>query len=114
MGAMDPGSSDPDLVAPGLAVLFVGINPGLVSGATGHHFARPGNRFWPVLHEAFWRAGLVDRVELFVAPRAVGPQGVPWAMLPDGSIASLRELTATPVGDDVRIEGYVEHVHGTR
>jgi TDG/mug DNA glycosylase family protein len=31
-------------------VLFCGINPGLMSAATGHHFARPGNRFWPVLH----------------------------------------------------------------
>lgn len=38
------------MVASGLAVLFCGINPGLMSGATGHHFARPGNRFWPVLH----------------------------------------------------------------
>ncbi|MEU9857123.1 G/U mismatch-specific DNA glycosylase [Streptomyces sp. NPDC047974] len=34
----------------GLAVLFCGINPGLMTAATGHHFARPGNRFWPVLH----------------------------------------------------------------
>jgi TDG/mug DNA glycosylase family protein len=33
-------------------VLFCGINPGLYSGATGHHFARPGNRFWPALHAA--------------------------------------------------------------
>ncbi|MFE6780185.1 G/U mismatch-specific DNA glycosylase [Streptomyces sp. NPDC057702] len=40
----------PDVVAPGLRVLFCGINPGLMSAATGHHFARPGNRFWPVLH----------------------------------------------------------------
>ncbi|WP_432094501.1 G/U mismatch-specific DNA glycosylase [Streptomyces sp. bgisy100] len=39
-----------DVVAGGLRVLFCGINPGLMSGATGHHFARPGNRFWPVLH----------------------------------------------------------------
>lgn len=39
----------PDVVAPGLAVLFCGINPGLYSGATGHHFAKPGNRFWPAL-----------------------------------------------------------------
>ena len=31
-------------------MLFCGINPGLMSAATGHHFARPGNRFWPVLH----------------------------------------------------------------
>jgi TDG/mug DNA glycosylase family protein len=33
-------------------VLFCGINPGLYSAATGHHFARPGNRFWPALHAA--------------------------------------------------------------
>jgi TDG/mug DNA glycosylase family protein len=32
--------------------MFVGINPGLYSAATGHHFARPGNRFWPALHRA--------------------------------------------------------------
>lgn len=41
-----PGPDDPPL-----RVLFCGINPGLFSAATGHHFARPGNRFWPVLHE---------------------------------------------------------------
>ncbi|HEY4101968.1 MAG TPA: G/U mismatch-specific DNA glycosylase [Gemmatimonadales bacterium] len=39
-----------DIIAPGLDVLFCGINPGLYSGATGHHFARPGNRFWGALH----------------------------------------------------------------
>lgn len=38
------------MIADGLRVLFCGINPGLWSAATGHHFARPGNRFWPVLH----------------------------------------------------------------
>ena len=42
----------PDVVAPGLSVLFCGINPGLYSAATGHHFARPGNRFWPALHQS--------------------------------------------------------------
>lgn len=47
----------PDLLAPGLAVLFSGINPGLWSAATGLHFARPGNRFWPTLH----RAGFTPR-----------------------------------------------------
>lgn len=40
----------PDVTADGLRVLFCGINPGLMTGASGHHFARPGNRFWPVLH----------------------------------------------------------------
>jgi len=40
------------IVAPGLRVLFVGINPSLRSAEVGHHFARPGNRFWPTLHAA--------------------------------------------------------------
>lgn len=40
----------PDVATDGLRVLFCGINPGLMSAATGHHFARPGNRFWPALH----------------------------------------------------------------
>ena len=39
-----------DVIGPGLRVVFCGINPGLYSGAVGHHFARPGNRFWPALH----------------------------------------------------------------
>ncbi|MCK8678555.1 MULTISPECIES: G/U mismatch-specific DNA glycosylase [Streptomyces] len=47
----------PDVLADGLSVLFCGINPGLMSAATGHHFARPGNRFWPVLH----RSGFTPR-----------------------------------------------------
>jgi TDG/mug DNA glycosylase family protein len=46
------GKTVPDVIGPGLRVLFCGINPGLYSGATGHHFARPGNRFWPTLHAA--------------------------------------------------------------
>jgi TDG/mug DNA glycosylase family protein len=52
------GKSIPDLIAPGLDVLFVGINPSLWSGAVGLHFARPGNRFWRALHEA----GFTDRL----------------------------------------------------
>ena len=46
------GKAVPDLIAPGLRVLFVGINPSLYSAAVGHHFARPGNRFWPTLFGA--------------------------------------------------------------
>ncbi len=46
------GRTVPDVIAPGLDVLFCGINPGLYSGAVGHHFARPGNRFWRTLHGA--------------------------------------------------------------
>jgi TDG/mug DNA glycosylase family protein len=44
-------------------VLFVGINPGLYSAAVGHHFARPGNRFWPALYEAGFTARLLRPYE---------------------------------------------------
>ncbi|AXI81024.1 G/U mismatch-specific DNA glycosylase [Peterkaempfera bronchialis] len=54
-----------DVIADDLRVLFCGINPGLWSAATGHHFARPGNRFWPALH----RSGFTDRQYL---PREQG------------------------------------------
>lgn len=46
------GKTVPDLIAKGLRVLFCGINPGLYSGAVGHHFARPGNKFWPALQNS--------------------------------------------------------------
>jgi len=52
-----------DVIAPGLKVLFVGINPGLYSAATGFHFARPGNRFWPVLHLAGFTGKKLDPSE---------------------------------------------------
>ena len=47
-----------DVIAPKLRVLFCGINPGLYTAAVGHHFARPGNRFWPALYAS----GFTDRV----------------------------------------------------
>src|SRR5713226_4238461 len=47
-----------DVIAPRLRVLFCGINPGLYTAAIGHHFGRPGNRFWPALH----RAGFTPRL----------------------------------------------------
>jgi TDG/mug DNA glycosylase family protein len=47
-----------DVIAPNLRVLFCGINPGLYTAAVGHHFARPGNRFWPALHAG----GFTERV----------------------------------------------------
>jgi double-stranded uracil-DNA glycosylase len=51
------GKTLPDVIAHGLRVLFCGINPGLYTAAVGHHFARPGNRFWPALY----KAGFTDR-----------------------------------------------------
>lgn len=53
----------PDVIASGLAVLFCGINPGLYTAAIGHHFGRPGNRFWPTLHAAGFTPRLLDPSE---------------------------------------------------
>jgi TDG/mug DNA glycosylase family protein len=53
----------PDVIAPSLKVLFCGINPGLYSAAVGHHFARPGNRFWPTLHAAGFTERLLSPFE---------------------------------------------------
>jgi len=52
------GKTVPDVIAPHLRVLFCGINPGLYTAAVGHHFARPGNRFWPALYQS----GFTDRL----------------------------------------------------
>src|SRR5690348_11947983 len=52
-----------DLLEPGLRVLFSGINPGLYSAATGFHFARPGNRFWPALHRSGFTPTLLPPAE---------------------------------------------------
>lgn len=52
-----------DVIGPNLRVLFVGINPSLYSAAVGHHFARPGNRFWPALHASGFTARLFSPFE---------------------------------------------------
>src|SRR5437879_2208025 len=52
------GKTLPDVIARDLKILFCGINPGLYTAAVGHHFARPGNRFWPALH----KSGFTDRL----------------------------------------------------
>lgn len=53
----------PDVIAPNLKLLFVGINPGLYSAATRRHFARPGNRFWPALRDGGFTEGLLSPFE---------------------------------------------------
>ncbi|HKS24423.1 MAG TPA: G/U mismatch-specific DNA glycosylase [Thermoanaerobaculia bacterium] len=57
------GKTVVDVIAPRLDVLFCGINPGLYTAAVGHHFGRPGNRFWPVLHRAGFTPRLFDPSE---------------------------------------------------
>jgi TDG/mug DNA glycosylase family protein len=57
------GKTVADLIAADLDVLFVGINPGLYTAAIGHHFGRPGNRFWPALYAAGFTARLLSPFE---------------------------------------------------
>ncbi len=52
-----------DVIAPGLRVLFCGINPGLYTAAIGHHFGRPGNRFWPTIYQAGFTPRLLSPYE---------------------------------------------------
>jgi double-stranded uracil-DNA glycosylase len=57
------GKTVRDVIAPGLSVLFCGINPGLYTAAVGHHFARPGNRFWTALHAGGFTERLLSPFE---------------------------------------------------
>ena len=57
------GKTVPDVIASDLRVLFCGINPGLYTAAVGHHFARPGNRFWPALHASGFTVRLLSPFE---------------------------------------------------
>ncbi len=57
------GRTVPDVIAADLKVLFCGINPGLYTAAIGHHFGRPGNRFWPALYRAGFTPRLFDPSE---------------------------------------------------
>jgi TDG/mug DNA glycosylase family protein len=84
------GKTIPDVIAPGLDVLFCGINPGLYTAAVGHHFGRPGNRFWPVLHRAGFTPRLFDPSE----QRALLPLGYGITNLVARATAAADELTA--------------------
>ncbi|WP_018656746.1 G/U mismatch-specific DNA glycosylase [Actinomadura flavalba] len=70
-------------------VLFSGINPGLYSAATGHHFARPGNRFWPALH----RSGFTPRLLAPAEQDELGALGLGITNLAPRATARADELT---------------------
>jgi TDG/mug DNA glycosylase family protein len=57
------GKTLPDVIAADLKLLFCGINPGLYTAAIGHHFGRPGNRFWPALYAASFTDRLLSPYE---------------------------------------------------
>jgi TDG/mug DNA glycosylase family protein len=79
-----------DIIAPGLCTLFCGINPGLYSAAVGHHFARPGNRFWPALYAA----GLTPRLLQPAEDGALLQWGYGITNIVDRATAGAAELTA--------------------
>jgi TDG/mug DNA glycosylase family protein len=79
-----------DVIAPNLRVLFCGINPGLYSGYTGRHFARPGNRFWPAL----FAAGFTDRLLTPAEERLLLKYGYGITNLVNRTTATADELNA--------------------
>ena len=88
LAARDKGV--PDLIRPGLRVLFCGINPGLYSAAVGHHFARPGNRFWPAL----WASGFTDRLLSPFEERELLDAGIGITNVAGRATASADELSS--------------------
>jgi len=83
------GKTVPDVIAPDLAVLLVGINPGLYTAAIGHHFGRPGNRFWPALHAG----GFTPRLFSPYEERMLLPLGYGITNVVARATASADELT---------------------
>lgn len=97
-----PGPSDPPL-----RVLFCGINPGLVSAATGHHFGRPGNRFWPVLHGA----GFTPRLLLPAEQGELRALGLGITNMVARATARADELSVPEIVDGgVRLRALVERL----
>jgi TDG/mug DNA glycosylase family protein len=84
------GRTVPDIIAPGLKVLFVGINPSLYSAVVGHHFARPGNRFWPALYAA----GFTDRLLHPSEGRLLLANGYGISNIADPATATADDLSA--------------------
>jgi TDG/mug DNA glycosylase family protein len=92
------GTTVADLLAPGLGVVFVGINPGLYTAAIGHHFGRPGNRFWKVLH----LAGLTPRQLSPFEERELLGMGIGITNLVPRATAAASELTPGEMREGVR------------
>lgn len=83
------GTTLPDIIAPDLRILFCGINPSLYSAAVGHHFARPGNRFWPTLHGA----GFSDRLLSPFEDQSLLERGYGLTNIVERATATAAELT---------------------
>ena len=92
------GRAIPDVIAPGLRVLFCGINPSLYSAAVGHHFARPGNRFWKALDGA----GFTDRVLSPFEDGSLLERGLGVTNLVNRTTANAAELTDDELREGAR------------
>ncbi len=92
------GKTIRDVIASDLRILFVGINPGLYSAAVGHHFARPGNRFWPALQGA----GFTDRLLSPSEERLLLDRGYGITNMVNRATARADELTKTEFSSGIR------------
>src|SRR3954454_13496606 len=97
-----------DLIAPDLRILFVGINPGLWSGATGFHFARPGNRFW----RAIFEAGLTPRLLAPHEQRELLEMGIGTVNIVPRTTATAAELSNDEIRGGGR--GLIDKIVGLR
>lgn len=103
--------SVPDIIATDLKVLFVGINPSLYSAAVQHHFARPGNRFWPVLHSAGFTSRLLSPdEEIELLKDGYGITNVVSRATASAAELSAEELTAGGRGLLAKIKKYKPHI----
>lgn len=92
------GKTIDDVLRRGLDVVFSGINPGLYTAAAGHHFARPGNRFWPTLH----RAGFTPRLFQPHEQRELLALGVGLTNIVARATTGADELTAAELAEGAR------------
>ena len=99
-----------DVIANGLDVLFVGINPGLYSAAIRHHFGRPGNRFWPVLH----RSGFTPRQISPFEERELLPLGLGITNIVPRASARADELTEEELLAGAAVLAEKAHRHAPR
>ena len=97
-------SDVPDVLAPGLRIVFVGINPGRVSSAAGAHFANPRNDFWRLIHAALLTSRLYEPSEQF-------------SLLEEGIGVTNAAYRTTPGSGDLRradFAGSAERIHDSR
>lgn len=96
----------PDHLRPGLDLVIVGINPGLRSGATGHHYAFPGNHFWPLLYDS----GLLPERLTYAEDYRALEYGIGLTNLCDRTTREAGELTRAELAEGaINLRTKLEH-----